>query len=433
MSSEPAQPETPGIRVLLSDPNYFRIWLMGGLIGVVRWLHLLVLGIYTFEITDSPLLVSIVPVLFMLPLAVCGPLVGVIADRFPRKRILWVSTAAIMLVSIVTAVVSVLGELQFGHVAVVALLNGVFWTTDMPVRRRMMGDLSRGALSAAMSLDSATGNVTRMFGPLLGGVMLQTFSISGVFVLSSAIFAVCLVLIITTQLPGPQEAGVRRAFFRELVTGIGFVSRDRRLRRVFAVTIIFNIWGFPFTSMVPVLGKERLGLDPFYVGLLSSMEGLGAFIGALMVAMLARPSNFYRIYTGGTLVYLVMIGYLSILSFVAGGPTHSYIAATVALVVIGCSGACFAAMQSTLTYLGAPPELRSRVLGVLTLCIGTGPIGFFNVGWMAELYGVSVALLIISAEGLFVLLALWAYGAAVDFSAAAVTSRRTAPSTNAGD
>jgi len=74
-------------------------------------------------------------------------------------------------------------------------------------------------------------------------------------------------------------------------------------------------------------------------------------------------------------------------------------------------------MQGTLTYLASPAQYRSRVLGVLTLCIGTGPIGFFNVGWMAENFGVANALIIISAEGLFALLALWVWGKNINMNA----------------
>ena len=73
-------------------------------------------------------------------------------------------------------------------------------------------------------------------------------------------------------------------------------------------------------------------------------------------------------------------------------------------------------MQGTLTYLAAPPRYRSRILGVLTLCIGTGPIGFFNVGWMAESFGVASALAIISLEGLLALLILWAWGKSMDIN-----------------
>ena len=140
------------------------------------------------------------------------------------------------------------------------------------------------------------------------------------------------------------------------------------------------------------------------------MEGLGAFVGALVIAVHARPGQFLRIYVGGVILYLGIIGYLSLLAFVAGGPYHSFIGCALALAVSGVGSACFAAMQGTLTYLAAPVEYRSRVLGMLTLCIGTGPLGFLNVGLMAEQFGVAAALAIISAEGFIALLALWAWG-----------------------
>ena len=61
--------------------------------------------------------------------------------------------------------------------------------------------------------------------------------------------------------------------------------------------------------------------------------------------------------------------------------------------------------------MNAEPEYRSRVLGVLALCIGTGPLGFLNIGWMAESYGLPTALAIMATEGLFLMLVLWVFNA----------------------
>lgn len=404
------QPAQPGVLALFRDPNYLNIWVVGGLSGVMRWLQLLAMGIFTFEVTSSPLLVSLVTILWMLPLTLGGPAIGVLADRFDRKLLLGGAIVMVMAVAIVMAVIAYGGNLAFIHIAIASVFSGLFWAADMPVRRRLLGDLSRGALAPAMSLDAATGNATRMAGPLLGGVMLQLVGMTGVFALSAAVYAVCLVLVVLVRLPERRDQPtVAPAFLRDMAAGVRFVMRNRPIRRILSVTIVFNMFGFPFTAMIPVLGKDRLGLDPFMVGVLSSLEGFGAFIGAMLVAVLARPENFFRIYFWGTLLYLGMIFYLSILSYVSGGPYHSFIAASLALTVIGIASACFSAMQGTLSYLAAPPEYRSRVLGVLTLCIGSGPVGFFNVGWMAEAYGVSTALFIISAEGLVMLFVIWAF------------------------
>ncbi len=398
------------IGALLRDPDYLCIWSIGGLTGMVRWLQLLALGVYTFEITGSPLLVAMIPVLWMLPLPFLGPVIGAVADRLDRKLLLGGALAMIVAVSASMAVLAHLGRLPFLYIAVASLLSGLFWATDMPIRRRLLGDLSGGALSAAMSLDSATGNATRMAGPLLGGVLLQLVGMPGVFVLSTMVYASCLLLLAVARLPAPLVTATAPALGRDLLAGARFVLGDRRLRRILTITMVFNMWGFSFTSMIPILGKERLGLDPFMVGVITSFEGFGAFVGAMAVAVLARPAHFSRIYLGGTTLYIAGVLYLGVLAHVAGGPYHSLLAAAMALGVIGIASACFAAMQGTLTYLGAPAEYRSRVMGVLTLCIGTGPIGFFHVGWLAETYGVSWALTISGLEGLAVLLLLWVWG-----------------------
>ncbi len=401
----------PSIRATLSDPSFLSFWIVGGLTGVVRWFQLLALGVYTFETTNSPLLVSTVPLLWMLPLALFGPLIGAIADKMNRKMLFIGSLVMISLVSGSMAVLAWAGDLEFQHIAVASFLSGIFWAADMPVRRRLLGDLSGGAVSTAMSLDAATGNATRMLGPLLGGLTLQFVGLFGVFFFSAVVYAVSLVMVAVAKVPGRASPLGSFTLISELRAGVRYVRGDRALRRILAITIAFNVFGFPFTSMIPVLGRDHLGLDAFMVGVLSSLEGMGAFVGALLVAWMARPANYFQIYLWGTISYISLIFYLSILSFVAGGPYHSLVVVSIVLMMTGIAGACFAAMQSTLTYLGASPEYRSRVLGVLTLCIGTGPIGFFNIGWMANIWGAPTALFVSSLEGLFVLLLLWLYAA----------------------
>ena len=398
------------IRSLLGNPSFLSVWVVGGLTGIVRWFQLLAFGVYTFEITGSPLLVSSIPVLWMLPLTLCGPLVGAVAEQINRKTLLAGTLGMVTGLQVVMAALADAGSLTYGMIAVASFLSGLFWASDIPLRRRILGDLAPGRISSAMGLDSATSNATRMAGPLLGGVVLQFLGMTGVFSLSTALYGFCLLLVLFARIPGTGGLGVAPSLLRNLASGVSFALGDPPLRRILMITIIFNIWGFPFTSMIPILGRDELGLSPFLVGVLTSMEGLGAFAGALVIAVHARPEMFFRIYHGGVILYLATIGYLALLAFVAGGPYHSFISCGVALVVSGLGSACFAAMQGTLTYLAAPVEYRSRVFGVLTLCIGTGPLGFFNVGWMAEEFGVATALAIISAEGSIALLALWAWG-----------------------
>ena len=96
-------------RLLFGNPRFLLVWVVGGFTGVVRWLQLLALGLHTWEITGSPLLVSTVPMLWMLPLALCGPFVGVLADQVNRKLLLVVSLTMVLAVSLAMVLASSTG------------------------------------------------------------------------------------------------------------------------------------------------------------------------------------------------------------------------------------------------------------------------------------------------------------------------------------
>jgi predicted MFS family arabinose efflux permease len=387
---------------LLRDDQYQRAWIFGGLTGITRWLELLALGIYAYEVTGSPFLVALLPILRMLPLTLFGAVTGALADRFDRRDFLLASVVLVLAITGVMAWISWTGAITFTHVAIASFLSGLFWTTDMPVRRRIIGDIAGpDRLSQAMGLDAATNNLTRMIGPLIGGVLYQTLGLTGVFILSAVTYALSFLLVLglrsSDDAAPSEEEGVLEdhgiaAGLRTLRDALG----DPHLRRLLAVTVVFNVWGFPFISMLPVIGKSTFGLDPSRVGLISSLEGLGSFIGALVFAFILRPSMFLRAYVWSTAAYVALIACLG----VAGYPAL----AAALLIVIGLASAGFQTMQSTLFYLAAPPKMRSRIFGLLTICIGAGPFGFLNVGLMAEKFGAEMALLITGVEGAVVLL-----------------------------
>jgi MFS family permease len=180
---------------------------------------------------------------------------------------------------------------------------------------------------------------------------------------------------------------------------VAIVFQDKRLRATMVVTVIYNVFAWPFTSMIPVIGRDVLSLGPEGVGILTSLDGVGAFAGALWLARWLTPRWHAGAYVGGVAVYLVaLIGF-------ALAPT--VVPAGAALLVTGVSGAAFATLQATIVYLAAPVHMRSRVLGVLAVCIGTGPIGFLWLGWLADRIGAPDAMAITGGVGLLALAAIY--------------------------
>jgi hypothetical protein len=129
--------------------------------------------------------------------------------------------------------------------------------------------------------------------------------------------------------------------------------------------------------------------------LLASLDGIGAFCGAMLAAIFLRPSWYGRVYVGGVTLYLVMLSVFGIVPI----PTI----AAGALLLTGLGGAGFSIMQATLVYLAAPPDMRSRLLGVLSLCIGVGPVGFVGLGVLADAIGAPWAIATTGITGLIVL------------------------------
>ena len=126
------------------------------------------------------------------------------------------------------------------------------------------------------------------------------------------------------------------------------------------------------------------------------MDGIGAFCGALLIAFLARPVHYTRLYIGG------VVGYLVLLIVFALAPNVPLAGA--ALLLTGFTSSAFSVMQATLIYLAAPAEMRSRMYGVLSVCIGIGMVGFIHLGLLAGVVGASSATVMIGIEGILAML-----------------------------
>jgi MFS family permease len=418
---------------LLADPAFLRVWLTGGIAGVLRWLELLAISVYVLEVGGSPFLVALMTFLRMAPMFLFGIPAGALADRYDRKRLLIIALLVLAGAAGVLAFLALQGRIALWQIGVGTFLSGMFWASEFPVRRIMLGEIAGVArLSRAMALESATSNATRMLGPALGGVLMQATGLYGVYALGALLYLVSAVLVLPVayRSAGAAGAGSLLAMLRD---GWRFARSERLIVGTLAVTLIVNLWGWAYITMVPVIGEEVLMLSPVLIGALMSTEGLGALIGALLVARYDRPRRYLQIYTASSAAFL-----LGVLAFALS----AWFPLSLALMLfcgIGIAG--FAVMQTTLVFLAAPAAVRSRAMGLLTVAIGGGPIGMLYVGVLADWLGASAAVACLAVQGLILLaLAAWywpelrrpvdLYAAERQLSAGATSSRTAIPSSS---
>jgi predicted MFS family arabinose efflux permease len=380
--------------------DFRRLWGIGLVVFMVRWLEMLAVSIFVWQATGSAFLVAMMGMLRILPMGLFGAPIGVLAERVqPRSALI-----AIVLVSLLTsaglAALAMTGMLAVWHLALASFVNGIAWAADNPVRRMLIGQVvGPSRMGEAMSFDVGSNNASRMLGPTISGLLFAAVGIEGSFVVSVALYLLALFAAVTLRYRSPPVAATGEGVLARMGEGLQAVRRSPRLRGTLVVTILFNIFGWPFTSLVPVVAQDRYGLGPEATGVLASMDGVGAFAGALLMAALARPAWYARLYLGGLALYLLMVTGFAV------APNATVAGAALLLVGFGQSG--FSIMQATLVYLLAPAEVRMRVLGLLSVCIGLGPIGFLALGLTADALGATMACALTGGAGLLALALTW--------------------------
>jgi predicted MFS family arabinose efflux permease len=387
-------------RLLFAGADYRRLWAIGGLTGVARWLEFVAVAIFAYELTRSPELVALLAVLRMVPYVLLGFLVGAVADAVDRKHLLVASFAIMVLASATMLVITATGAATYAAAAGIVMVSGAFWTTDMPVRRRLLVDaVAVERVPAALGFDNATMYATRALGPLIGGATYQVLGISGIYALIATSYLVCLALAarVTVYAKSPELAASARSRLGFLLPPPQLV-RDRRFQIIMGVTLVYNLWCWPFISMVPVIGQKDFALTPALVGALSACDGFGGTMGAIAVGFLAAPRTLFRFYYLGALACLMLM--LGLALHLSVGT------AVIILFISGVAAAAFSSTQYALVYNIAPPDMRGRATGVLSIFIGSSMLGHWHAGLLFERLGSVAAMQVMACEGLAAMLLL---------------------------
>jgi len=173
MSSDSLAPalRRPGF---FASPGYLRLWFAGGVGNAMRWLELLVAGVFTYDMTHSTFLVALVTVARSLPMLLTGAIAGVIGEALNRKRILIAQLVVMMTTSAVLCALALFGEIRIWHIIVAGAVNGLVWASELAVWRRMIGEVvAPDRVTAAVAFDSMTNSIARVVGPLAGGAVFE--------------------------------------------------------------------------------------------------------------------------------------------------------------------------------------------------------------------------------------------------------------------
>jgi MFS family permease len=390
----------------LSVPNYRRYFL-GQVVSVSgNWMQIVAEVWLILKLTGSGTAVGLVAALQFLPILLFGAFGGMLADRVPKRTLLQLTQAAMVVPALSLFALYATGVVEPWMVFALVLLRGTINAIDNPARQSFAIEMvGPGLVVNAVSLNSVIVHASRIAGPAVAGVVISVWGVGPCFVVNAASFAAMIVALramdparLDAAPVMPREKGALRAALR-------YVWSTPPLRVPLLMMALVGTLSFNFIVLLPLLARFSFdGAASSYAGLMTAM-GVGSVLGALVAGARGRVSN--RLLTVSSAAFGGFILLLAV------APTIEL--AALVLVPLGAASVTFAAGVNSALQLAVAPEMRGRVMALYSMVfLGSTPIGGPLSGWLAEAWSPRVALLVGGAAAL-----LAAIGARAAFARAA--------------
>jgi Na+/melibiose symporter-like transporter len=299
---------------LLRRRDFGLLW-AGGLISETGdWLLLVGLPVWVLELTGSSLVTASVFLVGLLPSLLAGPIAGVFVDRWDRRRTL--VTVSLAQAAFLLPLLAVQGREQLWIVYLVIAVESMLAQLNDPARNALLPALvGERELVGANGLVGLNGNLARLVGSPLGGVLVELAGLPGLVLgdaLSFLVGAALVALVRTRSAPaagaskvagGEAAAPAGTGLLREWLDGLAVTLRSRRLRWVLLVSALASVAQGIFTVLFVLFVTRVLRGDGADVGLLRGVQAIGGILGGLLVVGLSSRLTPGRLLGASLLVF----------------------------------------------------------------------------------------------------------------------------------
>ena len=375
----------------LHHRNY-RLYAAGSLVSNTgTWMMRIAQDWMVLVLTGSGTALGIVTGLQFLPMLLMSPYAGLIADRFPKRRLLQVTQGFMALTSLLLGVLAVTGTVEVWHVMALAFLFGVGTAFDAPARQAFVSEMvGPRDLANAVGLNSASFNAARLVGPALAGLLIAWWgsgaAAAGWVVLLNALSYAAVIASLQrmrTDLLTPSVPAARgRGRVRE---GVAYVRSRPDLIMVLTIVFFAGTFGMNFQITSALMATQTFGLGAGEYGLLGTVLAIGSLTGALWAAR--REETRLRLVVASALAFGVVV--------LISGLMPSYLTFALIAPLTGFTALTMITSANTTIQLTVAPELRGRVMSLyLMIFMGGTPAGAPLIGAIGEAFGARWTLVI---------------------------------------
>ena len=371
--------------------DYALIWSAGLVSDTGDWLLMIALPLFAFGATGSALGASTVFLVELVPMLLLGTFLGVLVDRWDRRRTIIV-TALLQALALLPLLLASADRMWI--VYTVAAVEAVLGAVINPARQALVPSLVEpDQLARGNALIAVSDSIARLVGSPLGGIAFAAGGLPGVVVADAATFLVTAGLVAAMRrhpmpVAGEAEAPAivaERRLLHEWAEGLRLIGRSGTLRTLAAIAALGSVSQGLFLVLFIVYVTQDLGAGDAGVGLLRGVQAIGGVLGGLLSGMLVRRLSPRMLVGGGYLVF----GLLSLLTWNLAPFTTAIGVYAGLFIAMGIPAVATATGEITLVQTGTPPHALGRVIAAMTTVSGAAQgVGLLAGGLLAERFDV---------------------------------------------
>ncbi len=373
----------------LTERDFGIFWVGAFLSNIGFWIQAVGQGWQVLQMTNSALLLGLVGFASTLPNIVFSLFGGVVADRFNRRRLLFVTQAVYMSTAALLGLLTSLHVIAVWQIVLLALVNGTCSSVGFPAWQAFIGELvGPEELKQGIALNSTQFNLSRVVGPAIGGFSIALFGIAGNYYLNALSYLAVLIplLFIHPSFTHERVQGKRESMWRGLSVGLRCVREQPLLQLALLLQFLIAFLVYPYTALLPIFAGNIFRVGAQGLGVLNAAAGTGALLGALLLVMFSQRLR----RTLRVLISVCAVGGATCLVFAL---SRNLQASLLLLILLGSCTVASSTVTNMTVQIMTPEAVRGRVLSIWVLItFGLAPFGTLVAGWAAQSIGAPLAL-----------------------------------------
>ncbi len=360
----------------------FQLFFSGQFISLIgTWMQNIAQAWLVYRITGSSVLLGAVGFSSQIPIFLFAPAGGIVADRYPRRRVVVATQTASMLLALVLAALTLSNTVRIWHVFVLSALLGVVNAFDIPARQSFIVEMvGKIDLMNAIALNSSMFNASRVLGPAIAGILVAYIGEGWCFFANGLSYVAVIVGLLLMRVEPHTPVARAGSNLTHVIEGFRFVLDNPPVHALLMLLGVVSVTGMPYTVLMPIFADRILHGGAAALGWLMGASGVGALAGALLLASrenLKGLSRWVAISASGFGAGLVVFSL-----------SRSLYLSEILLLPIGFAMMIEMGSSNTLIQSMVPDQLRGRVMAVYSMVfMGMGPIGSLVAGTAAQRFG----------------------------------------------